>query len=575
MLSKLAGLVAVVFVALAAAGPHPVRAQGAPPPMTALEKADLRHMLALNPSGRFKPLDFSDDAQYRFYLAQVQRAGITPERAPRFYRALAEAREQHKAFGPPKIEHAPADVPSGEVQTINLITELGPVDHDAENWASAALSSVPDGSTASRMTLVLYDQDFNPIGPSGESSDYDDGKNLGVQTTGHIAGPSPAPHPRTVQAVETFFYQKNGKPFHGYATRLTATYPEAINNLAPVISVQGHNFIKVCLDRQQFNDCDYYMNTTIQNVQFPVQGNASYYGTIQLPITTQNAFSYIEVTRPASGGGCPLIDESAFFQNDNTHITGGTISWFLNPASFGSGATCYTNGDLITFTFSMQVTVLPDNSQNGAPVWIFITNAPDTEPNLNTLVIPPMQLVYGCLAEDTLITMQDGKEVKIQNVVERNKVLQSSEGRVLTVEDTTVGFERKPMVRIRDSAGHSLLLTEGHPVVTARGVRLAGELAAGDEVVTRDGKAILVSVGREEYGRKVWNLNVGMPVDGVKLTKSNTTFFANGILVGDGRMQATYGELAKRDPRALLERLPAEWHEDYFNDLKTHGRAIR
>lgn len=178
-----------------------------------------------------------------------------------------------------------------------------------------------------------------------------------------------------------------------------------------------------------------------------------------------------------------------------------------------------------------------------------------------------MVVLYGCLSADSTILMADGTEKRIADIETGDQVISDAAGIVLTVEDKVEGTEEEPMIRIADEAEHSLLITSGHPLCTTNGIRLARQLQLGDTVLTRDGSSVITGLSEEMYTGKVYNLSVGLPEDGVELTTDNTTFIADGILVGDARMQRYYGDLVKATPEEVLQRIPPEWHQDYLNSL--------
>jgi hypothetical protein len=160
--------------------------------------------------------------------------------------------------------------------------------------------------------------------------------------------------------------------------------------------------------------------------------------------------------------------------------------------------------------------------------------------------------------------MKDGSEKVIENLEAEDKIISNNYGTIRTVVNTFKGKEEEPMIRIRTNKGHSLLLSDGHPVVTEKGILPARQVKVGDVVLTRGGTAKIISVTREMFKGHVWNplLNPDCSCDETK----DNTFFANGILVGDAKMQIHYEMLNKHKPVKVLEVLPEEWHQDYLND---------
>jgi hypothetical protein len=93
------------------------------------------------------------------------------------------------------------------------------------------------------------------------------------------------------------------------------------------------------------------------------------------------------------------------------------------------------------------------------------------------------------------------------------------------------------MVQIVDDKGHSLMLTETHPVITSEGVLPAGELRTGLGVQTESGPAVIIDVERVRYDDAVYNLSLGTASELSTLDANDRTMFAGGIRVGDNEMQ--------------------------------------
>jgi hypothetical protein len=144
------------------------------------------------------------------------------------------------------------------------------------------------------------------------------------------------------------------------------------------------------------------------------------------------------------------------------------------------------------------------------------------------------------------------------------------------VKGTGDGTEQKPLVRIGDSAGHSLVVTETHAIVTGKGPKMAWQVRVGDTLYTREGTSRVKTIEQVPAvaNQKVHNLFIGDPA---QAAAGKTTMFANGILVGDMYMQ---NEVYKRSQiqgfskDEVLARLPKEWQRDYLNSLAngTHRR---
>ncbi len=180
----------------------------------------------------------------------------------------------------------------------------------------------------------------------------------------------------------------------------------------------------------------------------------------------------------------------------------------------------------------------------------------------------PMYFGYGCIAKGTLITLADFTSKPIESVVPGDVIL--ANGMTMVVADISTGKEAIPMYRITDSLGHSLLLTEKHPVLTKQGTKWASELTEGNIIFTEDGQAIIVDIDTEEYDGSVHNLKLEVIANSNTLPNSDSNaFFANGILVGDLRMQNEMNDKEfETSVEEKLRKIPSRWHADYLNSIK-------
>jgi hypothetical protein len=170
----------------------------------------------------------------------------------------------------------------------------------------------------------------------------------------------------------------------------------------------------------------------------------------------------------------------------------------------------------------------------------------------------------ACLAEGTRVTKADGSQVPVEQVKVGDQLLANGNGQALTVTTVSRGGERKPLVKLKDALGGEVMVTQTHPMVTAtRGVVQAGELKAGDSLLTRAGAAKLVGVERVPFSGDVFNFALGTPEELAVATPGTNTMYANGYLVGDSQMQLTLEKQRSSDSREVLARLNGAWHEDF------------
>ncbi|WP_309887660.1 Hint domain-containing protein [Archangium sp.] len=190
--------------------------------------------------------------------------------------------------------------------------------------------------------------------------------------------------------------------------------------------------------------------------------------------------------------------------------------------------------------------------------------------------IQNMDFRNACLAEGTKVTTAEGKAVTVEQVKVGDKLLANGNGLALTVTTVSRGGERKPMVKLLDEQGGEVMVTETHPLVTARrGVVQAGELKAGDALLTRTGATKLVGVERVSYSGDVFNFALGTPEELAKAGPQARTLYANGFLVGDSHLQSELEKARKLDVREVLSKLNGAWHEDFRREQARKKTAQR
>lgn len=535
--------------------------------MSEQQSSDIRRMVQAAPLGQPIELDFSDPAAYRFYVNQLKDAGIQADKYPEQYRVLTKTRQAHSKLGAsrpaeqPKAQ-APAADPS-PIKPIQIFTALGR--SDQRTYTASVLSSVPNQPYCSQVTLRLFDVHMNPIGDPAAAQQYHAGEDLSVKATGTAA-------PGTVVvALATYFWQgQNGTPHHGYMKATTGADPIEIKNFAPTPK-PGQNVIKLCLGRSG-DDCTYKPEGgSGSNVLMPVKGNATFSSDIdQGPSADRQAIIVMARPDAGDGGGCVVVSTSDFFDPKYTQINGRTISWDLKPAQFQPVDGCLKPNSQAIFTLDLFLTL-----KSGVPAYASITNAPGVPSEMPFLTIPPLWVYYSCLAEGTLVEAADGTTKRIEAIESGESVLTTAAGASMKVDSKLKGTEQVPMVRLVTRNGYNLLLTDGHPVVTPNGVLLAGALKTGDQVMTRKGVSHLASATREIFAGSVWNLNLGPTSEAHSRATDDTTFFGNGILVGDNQMQFFYNRKYKHQPELLRRVLPSRWHRDHQSYVSTSSNRSR
>ncbi|NVJ19974.1 hypothetical protein HUW62_01810 [Myxococcus sp. AM011] len=500
-------------------------------------------------------LDLSDEAQYRFLRSRVAAAGKTPEKYPQFFAMLQSVRERHAAR-----KHGVSAQAAPEVPKDHMIGKVivGP---DGRTFEATAFSTVQGGADYSFLDVVVWDEfQKQQVSDYGWGEVYADGRKLWARATGVL----PADPNALLFVDSASIVSFNGEEQVVFKSLTVAPSPgcEIIHpqDLAPV--ARPDNIVTICLQRNN-GDCDYPM-VAIQQVQIPLQGTM----TFPFPVTSINntVDTYAKLVEE-SGGPRQMAFGTFFSWLQINPADPRQVRWSI-PQNQGvfTGILFRPYEDVDLF-MSIDVTM----NRGGRPTRVVkqFSSSPTFTPGM--ACVPKIQISYSCLAEGTQVKLAGGKSAPIESIAKGTRVVTDGSGQALRVADTTVGTESIPMVHLRDEAGHDLLLTGTHPVMTPdQGVVWAEELKVGNRVVTDSGVSTLVKADREMFKGAVHNLKLDRTSLNERREAKGSTLYANGFLVGDVSMQRAYEFKDRAAVTAeLLARLPSKWQVDYQNSLKT------
>lgn len=174
----------------------------------------------------------------------------------------------------------------------------------------------------------------------------------------------------------------------------------------------------------------------------------------------------------------------------------------------------------------------------------------------------PLNLLWGCLSKDTLVTMAEGKEKLISEIEIGDKVL-SNHNKFAVVTNTWKGAADSPLLCIETENKHKIKCSSQHPVVTLNGIKTAALLNGSDSLIDKDGNsvAIVAIYYVEEEG--VYNLDL-CPEEGEDL-KKGMTMICNGLLVGDNVMQNNIKNLEKETVLLNIHQEECRLKNKFFN----------
>lgn len=545
-------------------------------------------------------LNLADQRQYDYYLARLKMAGKTAKTAPYLFQRLEELRKAQRAAGYPAgtvIEDVKAQDLSAAVEQFQIEeASLGETTETINDALGTGATTYPGGSYATGMDVLFSTVTGAPLGELAYDEEYanDDGlmagTNLAVDATGDI---SRSNIKRYVVSANKFEETDDGIAVKyveretGYDQLVLEALPPKlapVNHVAPADIRYGDGKVSVCLNRTWTQDCDYDLTGNPQAVKLPLVGSVQVTSPHEFDqraidaIRTQlaNGVSLpsagsIKLILTYNGGGCDMNVNGItskmlpFWNSVRLSADRKTLSWDLsgvNAAHFADGCRQVQSLVKLIATLPLPLTNVAPLPAGTAQATITISSDPESlRPDVK---VPPITMTNSCLAAGTQVALAGGKAAAIETLEAGQEVLNRFDAQdgALTIVDTAVGTEAVPMVRIRDAAGHTLLMTERHPISTPdRGMVQARALATGDVVLTTDGPSKLVEVSREAYAGKVYNLKVGDKTEAAALGPDQTVLYANGFVVGDGQIQSKYEAMdtqRKASQAPVIER----WRRD-------------
>ncbi|MEO1412537.1 MAG: Hint domain-containing protein [Bacteroidota bacterium] len=504
-------------------------------------------------------LDYNDPDMRQFFDYQLELAQVKREWYPAFYTHLEQSAQQAPTL-PLTLLGARAGI--HPVHTISSINWT-----EAKHLEATAITSIPEIAVHINQTLGFFNEQREPIGPVAHSQTYNQGNESVIQASAPIPDDLEA---RNIVVIYTFTQTIDDALVPAAEVVSTIRYPQNISNLKPT-NVLGNNQIKVCLTRTA-GDCDYsHPYPGANHVLVPIEGSMTYFGNIDLsegkPV---NANAEIYLIRVMEGGSIiGPADGFQFFNAAGVSISGKTLSWNLDWLKFNQ--VDFQPGDQVYYVFKVSLQV------EGEAVVGFITNAPNSvapgQTIRNTFSLPPMYILYGCLAAGTPVQLSDGTYRAIEDV-QLGDWVRSARGEALCVEDLTRGTEEACLrISYRNGAGETrrLVASPGHPCKLVSGVKQAAELVPGDQLEGLMERWEVVNIEAVEETVVVHNLHLGKRSLPERQLRQGSFLVAEGILVGDARMQRVVAKSREQKVPNILEQLPEAWKQDYQNYLR-YGR---
>lgn len=535
-------------------------------------KSSALQVLDRVPMGQQVVLDMNDPDIFAFVRKSYDRAGLGHERCPGLHQKLRELHESRENPSMPPPSAMAAALQDDGWQTGAQVSGIGKT---ATGGAASTgfVTFVDNVSTCMSVMQVFKAGDMDNVLASGQSNGFGNVATLQMITA--AADAKPLPDSAIVNVLYTYQKTVGGPvsvvsyqvPYANLAQLNAPTVTQPVTTAAHAANAM----IKVGLGRgpvgQNKDDVDYWFWQGTGNTTYavPFVGSVAFTDNIKTPLTVgTNFFPSFSLTRTDGGykllSGTDLDNAIAGFA-----ANGKTLSWSL-PAT-ADPATCKP---ILFGALNWQVesnvyfsAQFPVNLTNGQLAYAAVVSA-DTQPTTTVGItyIKPIWFVYHCVAPGTLITLGDGSTLPIEKITSAHAVRIDASGVSLAVRGNSVAPHKGVAYRMTTKGGRNLVMSHGHLVITAQGPVAAQDLHKGEQVLTLDGYDEITDLTSFAYDGLLYNLAVGDPN-----AENGNSLYANGILIGDMRMQADHRRAQSRCLKTLLSKIDPVFHQDCINHL--------
>lgn len=162
---------------------------------------------------------------------------------------------------------------------------------------------------------------------------------------------------------------------------------------------------------------------------------------------------------------------------------------------------------------------------------ILISSDLETPEKANERKLSELRLLWGCLAEDTMVTMADGFGRRIDSISIGDMISTVGNGYYVMVKNIYSGYENEIWV-LESENGHTIRATDQHPFLTEkRGMVAVRNLTGEDRILMEDGSyQSILGLYAVKYNGMVYNLELDK-------TDGGTLMLCNGFATGDFNAQ--------------------------------------
>lgn len=421
------------------------------------------------------------------------------------------------------------------------------------------------------------------------------GKKLDLLYLGHITGDD---------GKTRFVSYANSAPVGNTATtsEVSAEDETAIQATvtAPVTN-KGNAEVEIAVGRTTANpppsSTDYiYMETTGEGSNpyliSPFTGNVGLSGTIDIDALTASDVSTNIVVDYTNGTSCQA-NRAAEYTTDQDVVDAFSIGSAPNVLAWdfpfdGQGAgdngyqttksivydkTTLTNEKASYFYFAFNSIPLEGGGVS-APFYVCSKSYPE-EKSINCTEILNLLYWAHCLAKGTLITLEDGSKIPIEEINETFRV--KTENGSLAVnatvlgEHNSMGSDGDKVYELTTKNGKSVIASEMHMIfMEGNQPRKIEDIVVGDNILTDEGVSTVIFNEVIEYDGMFYGLALGSleEQESDDFPTNMASFYANGILTGDHETMRYHADEAYHDLDYMLPRINEEIHIDYTSALE-------
>lgn len=251
-----------------------------------------------------------------------------------------------------------------------------------------------------------------------------------------------------------------------------------------------------------------------------------------------------------------------------------TDSIVYNPSSLVNEVDCYFYFAFLNIPFT--------NGTTAEPFYVCSKDTPE-ESSINCTKILNLYFWWHCVVEGTMVTLEDGTELPVEEVNETHRV-RTADGKSYAVAATVLGHHsssaggggtrHERIFRVMTKNGKEVIATSHHTIFTDAGtVKKVMHLALGDSILTIDGPSDIISLEPVEMEATFVGLMLGSPAEqsDPKFPTNMVGYYSGGILSGDQNTFIHHHKTARMETSVALAHVDEKLHTDYSSAVE-HNR---